>query len=111
LVFRHSFGVGNILEAFSQSVGAVAKVYRIRWLFDFGRLTWEDVVVQALSKSSVLTVLQNNLFKVKDMEEATDKFNVRVDVVEDDAVEGVTAATIQERFDSLPPFPGDFSGN
>ncbi len=37
-------------------------------------LTWEDGVVQASPKSSVLMVLQNNPFEVKDMEEATDKF-------------------------------------
>jgi hypothetical protein len=74
-------------------------------------LTWEDGVVQALSKPSVLMVLQNNPFEVKDMEEATDKFNIGVNVVDDDAVEGVNAANVQERFDSLPPFSSDFSGN
>jgi hypothetical protein len=74
-------------------------------------LTWEDGVVQASSKLSVLTVLQNNPFKVKDMEETMDKFDVGVDVVNNDAVEGVYAATVQECFDSLPPFPGNFSGN
>jgi hypothetical protein len=67
-------------------------------------LTWEDGVVQASSKSSVLMVLQNNLFKVKDMEEATDKFDVGVKIVDNNAVEGVDAATVWERFDSLPPF-------
>ncbi len=74
-------------------------------------LTWEDGVVQALSKPSVLTVLQNNPFEVKDMEEATDKFNVGGDIVDDNGVEGVNALTVQERFDSLPPFPSNFSGN
>jgi hypothetical protein len=74
-------------------------------------LSWEDGVVQASSKLSVLTVLQNNPFEVKDMEEATDKFDVGVDLIDDNAVEGVDAATVRERFDSLPPFPGNFSGN
>jgi hypothetical protein len=74
-------------------------------------LTWEDGVVQASSKLSVLTVLQNNLFEIKDMEEALDKFNVGFDVVNDDAVEGVDAATVQDHFDSLPPSPGNFSGD
>ncbi len=49
-------------------------------------LTWEDGVVQESSKSSVLTVLQNNPFKVKDMEEAADKFDVGVNVAENNAV-------------------------
>ncbi len=74
-------------------------------------LTWEDGVVQVLSKLSVLAVLQNNPFEVKDMEEAMEKFNVEVDVVNDDAVEGVNAATLRECFNSLPPFPGNFPGD
>ncbi len=74
-------------------------------------LTWEDGVVQASSKSSVLMVLQNDPFEVKDTEEATDKFDVGVDVVDNDVVEGVDAATVWERFNSLPPFPGEFSGD
>ncbi len=57
-------------------------------------LTWEDGVVQELSKLSVLMVLQYNPFEVKDMEEAVDKFNVGVDVVDNNAVEGVNAATV-----------------
>jgi hypothetical protein len=57
-------------------------------------LTWEDGVVQASSKSSVLMVLQNDPFEVKDTEEATDKFDVGVDVVDNDVVEGVDAATV-----------------
>ncbi len=103
MVFRHSFGVGTILEAFSQSVAGFLTLEEL--------LTWEDGVVQALSKSSVLRVLQNDPFKLKDIEEAMDKFDVGVDIVDNDAVEGVDAATIRERFNSLPPFPGDFSGN
>ncbi len=68
-------------------------------------------MVQASSKLSVLTVLQNNPFEVKDMEEATDRSDIGVGVVDNDAVEGVNAATVRERFDSLPPFPSNFSGN
>ncbi len=45
------------------------------------------------------------------MEEAADKFNVGVNVVDNDAVEGVDAATVREHFNSLPPFLGDFSGD
>jgi hypothetical protein len=74
-------------------------------------LTWKDGVVQALSKSSVLTVLQNDPFKVKGMEEAMDRFDIRINIVDNNAVEGVNTATVQERFDSLPPFPGDLSGD
>ena len=74
-------------------------------------LLTEDGMVQASSKSSVLMVLQNNPLEVKDMEEATDKFNVGGDIVDDNGVEGVNALTVQERFDSLPPFPSNFSGN
>jgi hypothetical protein len=38
-------------------------------------------------------VLQNDPFEVNDLEEAPDKFDVGVDVDNDDAVEGVDAAT------------------
>jgi hypothetical protein len=57
-------------------------------------LTWEDGVMQELSKSSVLAVLQNNPFKGKDMEEAADKFDVGVNVAHNNAVEGVDAAFV-----------------
>ncbi len=50
-------------------------------------------MVEKLSKWSVRTVLQNNPFEVNDLEEAPDKFDVGVDVDNDDAVEGVDAAT------------------
>ncbi len=99
---RHSAKVSELLQKFTEYSG---------FLTLEELLSWEDGVVQASSKLSVLTVLQNNPFEVKDMEEATDKFDVGVDVVDDDAVGGVNAATVQERFDSLPPFPSNFSGN
>jgi hypothetical protein len=68
-------------------------------------------VVQISSMSSVLTVLQNNPFDVNDLEEAADKFNFGVDVDNDDTVEGVNTASVQDRFDFLPTFPGIFSGD
>jgi hypothetical protein len=68
-------------------------------------------VVQISSKSSVLTVLQNNLFDVNDLEEVADNFDFGVDVNDDDTVEGVDAASVQDRFDFLPTFHGVFSGN
>jgi hypothetical protein len=60
---------------------------------------------------SVLMVLQNNPFDINDLEEAADKFNFRVDVDNDDMVEGVDTASVQDRFDFLPTFPGIFSGD
>ncbi len=70
-------------------------------------------MVDKSSKSSVRTVLQNDPFEVNNLEEAPDKFDVGVDVNDNDAVEGVNAATtaVQERFDFLSPFPGNFSGD
>jgi hypothetical protein len=68
-------------------------------------------VVQILSMSSVLAVLQNNPFDVNDLEEAADKFNFGVDVNNDDTVEGDDTASVRDRFDFLPTFPGIFSGN
>jgi hypothetical protein len=68
-------------------------------------------VVQILSMSSVLTVLQNNSFDVNDLEEAADKFEFRVDVNDDDTVKGVDTASVRDRFGFLPTFPGIFSGN
>jgi hypothetical protein len=61
--------------------------------------------------SSVLTVLQNDLFNVNSLGEAVDKFNFRVDVDDHDTVKGVNTASVQDRFDFLPTFPGIFSGN
>jgi hypothetical protein len=60
---------------------------------------------------SDLTVLQNNPFNVNNLEEAADKFNFGVDVNNNDTVEGVNAASVRDRFDFLPTFPGVFSGN
>ncbi len=82
---RHSAKVSELLQNFTEYAG---------FLTLEELLTWEDGVVQASSKSSVLMVLQNNLFKVKDMEEATDKFDVGVKIVDNNAVEGVDAATV-----------------
>ncbi len=68
-------------------------------------------MVQILSMSSVLTVLQNNLFDVNDLEEAADKFDFGVNVDDNDTVEGVNTSSVWDRFDFLPTFPGIFSGN
>jgi hypothetical protein len=61
--------------------------------------------------SSVLTVLQNNPFDVNNLEEAADKFDFGVDIDNDDTVEGVDTASVQDHFDFLPTFPGVFSGD
>ncbi len=68
-------------------------------------------MVQILSMSSVLTMLQNNPFDVNNLEEAADKFDFRVDVDNDDMVEGVDTTSVRDRFDFLPTFPGTFSGD
>jgi hypothetical protein len=68
-------------------------------------------MVQILSMLSVLTVLQNNPFNVNDLEEAADKFNFGVDVDKDDTAEGVDTASVRDRFNFLPTFPGVFSGD
>jgi hypothetical protein len=60
---------------------------------------------------SVLTVLQNNPFDVNDLEEAADKFNFGFDINNNDTVEGVDTASVRDRFDFLPTFPGVFSGD
>ncbi len=58
-------------------------------------------------------MLLNNPFEVNNLEEAPDKFNVGVDDNDNNAVEGVNAATtaVQQPFDFLSPFPGKFSGD
>ncbi len=68
-------------------------------------------MVQILSMSSLLTVLQNNPFDINDLEEAADKFDFEVDINDDDTVEGVDTASVRDRFDFLPTFPGIFSGD
>ncbi len=68
-------------------------------------------MVQISSMSSVLTVLQNNLFDVNDLEEAADKLDFGVDVDNNDTVEGVNTASVRDCFDFLPNFPGVFSGD
>ncbi len=75
-------------------------------------LTGEDGMVERSSKSSVRAVLHNDPFEVNDLEETLVKFNVGVDVNDNNTVEGVDAATaVQERFDFLSPFPDELSGN
>ncbi len=76
-------------------------------------LTWEDGVVEKSSKTSVRTVLLNDPFEVNDLEEAPDKFDIGVDNNDDNAVEGVNAATtaVRQCFNFLSPFPGNFSGD
>jgi hypothetical protein len=48
---------------------------------------------------------------INDLEEAADKFDFGVDVDDDDMVEGVHTASVQDRFNFLPTFPGIFSGD
>ncbi len=75
-------------------------------------LTGEDGMVERLSKLSVCAVLHNNPFEVNNLEETLVKFEVGVDVDDDDTVEGVDAATaVQECFDFLSPFSDKLSGN
>jgi hypothetical protein len=61
--------------------------------------------------SSVLTVLQKDLFDVNDLEEAADKSDFGVDIDDNDMVEGVNTASVRDRFDFLPTFLGIFSGD
>jgi hypothetical protein len=73
--------------------------------------TWEVGAVQISSMSPVLMVLQNDSFDVNDLEEATDKFDFGVKVDDNDTVEGVNTASVRDRFDFLPTFPGIFWGD
>ncbi len=68
-------------------------------------------MVQISSMSSVLTVLQSGPFDVNNLEEAADKFDFGVSVNDNDMVEGVNTASVRDRFDFLPTFPGIFPGN
>ncbi len=68
-------------------------------------------MVPILSMLSILTELQNNPFDVSNLEEAADKFDFKVDVDNNDTVEGVDTTSVRDRFDFLPTFPGVFSGN
>jgi hypothetical protein len=68
-------------------------------------------VVKISSMSSVLTVLQKDLFDVYNLEEAADKFDFRVDIDDHDTIEGVNTASVRDRFDFPPTFPGVFSGD
>ncbi len=68
-------------------------------------------MVQISSMSSVLMVLQNDLFDVNNLEEAADKLDIGFDVDDNYTVEGVDTASVQDCFDFLPTFPGIFSGN
>ena len=72
-----------------------------------------DGVAERLPKyCRVRAVLDNDPFEVNDLEETSVKFDVWVDVDDDDTVEGVDAATVVlERFDFLSPFPDELSGN
>ncbi len=102
---RHSAKVSELLQKITAYAGFLP-LERV--------LTWEDGVVEISSKTSVCTVLLNNPFEVNNLEEAPDKFDVRVDDDDnDDAVEGVDAAAtaVWQRFDFLSPFPGNFSGD
>jgi hypothetical protein len=68
-------------------------------------------VVQISSMSSVLMVVQNYPLDVNNLGEAVEKFDFGVDINDDDTVEGVNTASVQDRFDFLPTFPGIFSDN
>ncbi len=88
-------------------------------------LTGVDGVPERLPKySRVRAVLYNNPFEVNDLEETSvtfdvgvdvddDKFDIRVDVNNDDTVEGVNAAraAVRERLDFLSPVPDELSSN
>jgi hypothetical protein len=56
-------------------------------------------------------VLQNDPFDVNNLEEAADKFDFRVNVDDNDTVEGVDTASVWDHLDLLPTFPSIFSGN
>jgi hypothetical protein len=56
-------------------------------------------------------VLQNVPFDVIDWDKVADKFNVGVDVDDDDTVIGVNGSDLRAPLDSLLPFPPNNSGN
>ncbi len=56
-------------------------------------------------------MLQNIPFNVIDWDEVADKFNVGVNVNNDDTVVGVGGSDLCARLDSLLPFPPYNSGN
>jgi hypothetical protein len=56
-------------------------------------------------------VLQNVPFNMIDWDKCADKFDVGVDVDNDDTVVGVNGSDLCACLDSLLPFPADDSGN
>ncbi len=96
---RHSAKVSKLLQKLTEYAG----FWTLEDIF-----TWEVGVAQISSMLSFLTVLQNNPFDVNNLEEAADKFNFGVNVDNDDTVEGVKTASVPDRFDFLPTFPGIF---
>ena len=56
-------------------------------------------------------MLQNVPFDVIDWDEVADKFNLGVDVDDDDTVVGVNSSDLPACLDSLLPFPPDNSGD
>ena len=56
-------------------------------------------------------MLQNIPFDVIDWDEVADKFDVRVDVNDDNTVVGIDGSNLRACLDSLLPFPPNNSGN
>jgi hypothetical protein len=56
-------------------------------------------------------VLQNVPFDVIDWDKVADKFDVGVDVDDDDTVIGIDGSDLRACLDSLLPFPPDNSGD
>jgi hypothetical protein len=56
-------------------------------------------------------VLQNVPFDVTDWDKVADKFDMGVDVNDDNTVVGVDGLDLRARLDSLLPFPPDNSGD
>ncbi len=56
-------------------------------------------------------MLQNIPFDVIDWDKVADKFDMGVDINNDDTVVGVDGSDLRARLDSLLPFPPDDSGN
>ncbi len=107
LILWDGLRVGNILEAFGQSLRAVAEGNRIGRLFAFGGRWCSGQIVQV----KIRMVLQNIPFNVIDWDEVADKFDVGVNVNNNDTVVGINGSNLCACLDSLLPFPLDDSSN
>jgi hypothetical protein len=100
LILWDGLRVGNILEAFGQSFRAVAEVNRIGRLPAFGGCWCGGQIAQVKCSNGVI-----------DWDKVADKFNVGVDVSNNNTVVGVNVSNLPACLDSLLPFPLNNSSN